>query len=124
MGLTIVQRCQTPDGTVLNDNRTIYKPRTLDDFRKAYAALFREEYNNDAAFMAVSPGSNRAEQGDNVDIIEISNEHDWRSVSEDAQVERSDIPPKSVAAGSFVIQVARQRECQTFLVTQKLSISF
>ena len=117
MGLTIVQRCQTPDGTVLNDTRTIYKPRTLDDFRKTYAALFPEEYNNDATFMAVSSECGRAEQEDASIIIAISNEYDWKSVPDDAQVERSDIPPKSVAAGSFVIRVAAQRVCQTFLLT-------
>lgn len=123
MGLTIVQRCQTPDGTVLNDTRTIYKPRTLDDFRKTYAALFPEGYDSDATFMAVSSESHRADQEDASIVIAISNEYDWKSVPEDAQVERSDIPPKPVAAGSFVITVAAQSECQTFLVTQKPSTS-
>ena len=103
--LTIVQKCQLPDGSLLRDTRSVYKPRTLEDFRQRYAALFQQQYDKEAVFTASFPGFDMTKREDTITVIEVSTESDWAAVPEPAELEQRDAPLKSVSADAFLLKV-------------------
>ena len=114
--LTIVQKCQLPDGSLLRDTRSVYKPRTLEDFRKRYAALFRQQYDKEAVFTASFPGFDVSKREDTITVIDVCNESDWNAVPEPAEIEQRGARLKSVSADAFLLKV--QGRCES-LAAQK-----